>query len=170
VEVRTGDTLGKLAKRHGTTADLLRRANGIRGDVIQPGQRLKSPVGRFSVHVDKGANRLELRLDGGFFKAYSVATGANNYTPVGEFHITDRVERPTWWRPSDGAEIPYGDPEHKIGTHWLAWDRKGFGIHGTDEPETIGQQVSLGCVRMRNEEVGELFLLLPVGTPVSVRD
>ncbi len=170
VSVRPGDTLGKIAARQGTTADYLRKANGIRGDVIHPGQRLKSPRARFTVHIDKAANRLELRLDGRFFKGYTVATGANNHTPVGTFRITDRVERPTWWRPSDGAEIPFGHPEHRIGTHWLAWDRKGFGIHGTDEPESIGQQASLGCVRMLNEEVGELYLLLPVGTVVTVYD
>jgi len=77
---------------------------------------------------------------------------------------------PVWWHPETGERIPYGDPRHRIGTHWLGWDRKGFGIHGTDEPEKIGQPVSLGCVRLRNEDVAELYLLLPIGTKVAVQE
>src|SRR5690606_3265597 len=111
-----------------------------------------------------------LRLDGQFFKRYEVSTGAAANTPVGQFKITDRIVHPDWWHPVTKERIPYGAPGHKIGTHWLGWDVKGFGIHGTDEPEKIGQAVSLGCVRMRNKEVEELFMLLPSGTKVEVKE
>ena len=168
VTVRPGDTLGRIASRHGTTVELLRASNDLTGDNIRSGQRLKVLNQSFTVHINKERNELELRLGDRFFKRYSVSTGEGGNTPVGSFEITDRIVHPDWWHPEDGRRIPYGDPEHRIGTHWLGWNRRGFGIHGTDEPEKIGQSVSLGCVRMLNEEVGELYLLLPRGTQVTV--
>ena len=66
--------------------------------------------------------------------------------------------------------IESGSPENSLGTRWLGFDKKGYGIHGTVEPETIGQQVSQGCVRMLNEDVEELYDLLPRGTRVTVQD
>ena len=101
--------------------------------------------------------------------AYRSRYGGFNKTPVGEFTITDRIAQPTWWRP-DGREIPYGDPENLLGTHWLALNVRGYGIHGTWEPDTIGHQLSAGCVRMLNENVEELFTLVTLGTPVEIRD
>lgn len=168
VVVRSGDTLGRIAREHRTTVELLRMSNQIRGDTISVGQRLKVIQEPFTVHVSKARNELVLKLGGRFFKAYRVSTGAGANTPEGEFRITDRIVHPVWWHPGDGRRIPYGHPDHRIGTHWLGWNVKGFGIHGTDEPERLGEPVSLGCVRMHNDDVGELFNLLPSGTKVFV--
>lgn len=170
VVVRSGDTLGRIAARHGTTVELLRASNQIRGDIVSIGQRLKVLQQPFTVRISKSSNVLTLYLGDHLFKAYSISTGLGGNTPVGEFRITDRIVHPDWWHPDTGRRIPYGDPEHRIGTHWLGWDRRGFGIHGTDEPEKIGQAVSLGCVRMRNEDVAELYMLLPSGTRVIVEE
>lgn len=170
VTVRAGDTLGRIAARHGTTVELLRASNGLSGDNIRQGQRLKVIQKPFTVHVDKSTNELTVKLDGRFFKSYRVSTGEGGNTPVGEFRITDRIEHPDWWHPEHGRRIPYGHPDHRIGTHWLGWDRKGFGIHGTDEPERLGESVSLGCVRMHNDDVEELHMLVPSGTKVIVTE
>jgi len=170
VEVRSGDTLARIAARHGTTVELLRASNQIRGDMVSIGQRLKVVREPFSVQISKSRNVLTLQLGDRFFKAYAISTGLGGNTPVGEFRITDRLVHPDWWHPDHGRRIPYGHPEHRIGTHWLGWDRRGFGIHGTDEPEKIGQSVSLGCVRMRNEDVAELYKLIPSGTRVLVEE
>lgn len=168
VEVGSGDTLGKIAKRAGTTVEVLRMSNQIRGDSIRLGQRLKVLREPFLIRISKERNELVLYLGGRFFKRYVVSTGAGANTPEGEFKITDRIVHPDWWHPESGRRIPYGDPEHRIGTHWLGWNVKGFGIHGTDEPERLGEPVSLGCVRMHNEEVKELHDLVPSGTAVVV--
>ncbi len=168
--VQKGDTLDRIARRLGVTIELLRWSNGLTNDTIRPGMTLTVPVGPVELEVDKSDNLLTVRLAGRFLLEYSVATGRDNCTPTGVFTIVDRVREPTWWRPSDGRPIPYGHPEHELGTHWLAWDLKGYGIHGTSRPETIGTQASLGCVRMRNEDVAEVFALSPVGTRVTVRD
>ena len=71
--------------------------------------------------------------------------------------------------------IPYGDPANILGTHWLALEPtgdtprvSGYGIHGTWDDTSIGKQSSAGCVRMRNSDVEELYVLLPRGTPVLI--
>ena len=89
--------------------------------------------------------------------------------PVGSFVIKDKIQHPPWWRP-DGKQIPYGDPANLLGTHWLSLDVRGYGIHGTWEPETIGQQASAGCIRLLNDDIEELYTLVIVGTPVVIRD
>jgi hypothetical protein len=170
LEVQPGDTLGKIAARADTTIELLKAMNRMTGNQVRLGRKMKVLYEPFAVEIDKSDNVLVLTLGGQFFKRYQVSTGAKANTPVGDFVLTDRIVHPDWWHPETKESIPYGAPGHRIGTHWLGWDVKGFGIHGTDEPEKIGQGVSLGCVRMRNEEVEELYMLLPSGTKIQVRD
>ena len=167
--VAPGDSLEKIAKKFNTTVDLVRKSNDIKGSLIRAGDRLRILQGTFSVAVSKSANDLVLSLDGKFFKRYRVGTGQYNKTPVGDFVINDRIAQPTWWRP-DGKSIPFGDPENLLGTHWLSINVKGYGLHGTWEPDTIGKQLSAGCVRLLNEDIEQLYTLLPLGTPVSIRD
>ena len=170
--VSGGDYLGKLAAKYNTPVGAIRMMNGLHGDNLRIGQRLTLFDGQnheFAVRVNKTHNDLVLTLDGRFFKRYRVSTGAGGRTPAGSFKIVDKIEHPTWYR-SGGAPVPYGDPENLLGTHWLALDVQGYGIHGTWEPETLGRQSSAGCIRLLNEEVEELYNLLPKGTAVTVED
>lgn len=167
--VQPGDSLGKIANQFGTTIELILKSNKVRGTVIQPGQRLRVFSGKWVVRVNKTRNDLVLTLNDTFFKRYRVGTGEYANTPVGEFKIVDRIPQPTWWHP-DGRTIPFGDPENLLGTHWLALNIKGYGIHGTWEPDTIGKQSSMGCVRLVNSDIEELFTILPVGTPVLIEE
>lgn len=167
--VQSGDSLAKLAKKFGTTIELIKKSNNISGSMIKIGDRLRIFSGTFSVNIDKSTNLLDLYLNDVFFKRYRVGTGEYNRTPVGEFTITDRIPQPTWWRP-DGKSVPYGDPDNELGTHWLSLNIRGYGIHGTWEPDTIGKQASAGCVRLVNEEIEELYSILPIGTPVSITE
>lgn len=170
VEVGEGDTLGKIASAHNTTKELIAASNQLRGETVWLGAKLKVVSKPWKVVVDKSDNRLTLYLDGQFFKEYRVSTGRNSITPNGQYKIANRIVHPSWLRPTDKKEILYGDPEHPIGTHWLGWDKEGFGLHGTNRPDQLGRQVSSGCVRLHNRDVGELYLLLPVGTPIVVMD
>ncbi len=167
--VQPGDSLAKLAKKFGTTVELIRQGNNVRGSLIRTGDRMRIFQGNFSIQVDKSDNILDVYLNDVFFKRYPVGTGEYNRTPVGDFKITDRIRKPTWWCP-DGKAIPYGTPENELGTHWLSLDVRGYGIHGTWEPDTIGKQVSAGCVRLLNENIEELYNIIPVGTPVTITD
>jgi lipoprotein-anchoring transpeptidase ErfK/SrfK len=167
--IRSGDTLAVLARRNNTTVDLLQRSNRIQGHVIRVGDRIRILQGEFSIEVNKTRNDLVLRLNDRFFKRYRVGTGEFQRTPVGDFKITDRIAQPTWWR-QDGKAVPYGTTNNVLGTHWLSIDVPGYGIHGTWEPESIGYQMSAGCVRMLNDEVEELYTLVPVGVRVVITE
>lgn len=167
-EVRPGDTLGKIAHQYRTTVDFLKRTNGLSSDVIRPEQKLKVPKGRFAIAVDKSLNQLLLTADNQFIKSYPVATGKENSTPVGTFKITTKIPNPVWWK--EGAAVPADSPENILGTRWLGFDLKGYGIHGTTDPGAIGKQVTAGCVRMSNSDVEELFDIVPSGTEVTIVD
>ncbi|MBP9865547.1 MAG: L,D-transpeptidase family protein [Candidatus Omnitrophica bacterium] len=163
-----GDSLYTIAKKYGTTSALIRRMNGLTKDVIYPGMKLKAVTGKFYVRVDKSQNTLRLFLDETPIKTYLVATGKANSTPTGEFTVKDKLVDPTWYK--SGAIIEPGSPDNHLGTRWLGFDLPGYGIHGTTEPQLIGKQVSHGCVRMRNEDVEELYDILPQGTKVAITD
>ncbi len=166
--VKSGDTLGKIASRSGTTVEFLRRANGLKGDLIRLEQKLKIPKGRFGIVVDKSQNQLLLTEDNQFIKSYPVATGKENSTPVGTFTIVTRIPNPVWYK--QGAVVPPDSPENILGTRWLGIDRQGYGIHGSVDPAAVGQQITAGCVRMTNGDVEELFDIVPVGTEVTIVD
>jgi len=167
-EVESGDTLIKIAQKYGTTVDLLKRNNNLQSDVIRLGQRLRVWTGSFNILVDKSQNILMLKDGNDVVKVYQVSTGTNNSTPVGNFKIVSKLTDPVWFH--KGAVVPPESPENELGTRWLGFDISGYGIHGTIKPESIGQQVTAGCVRMRNREVEELYSLIPMGTAVTVVD
>jgi len=167
-EVKRGDTLGKLSKKYGTTIDLIKANNNLKNDIIRVGQKLRIWTAEFNIHVDKSQNILILKKGNEVLKVYDVSTGENNSTPVGDFKVTTRLVDPVWF--NRGVVVPPESPENVLGSRWLGFDIPGYGIHGTVEPDTIGQQVTAGCVRMRNEEVEELYKIIPLGTKVVVVD
>jgi len=166
--IQPGDSLYKIAKKHDTTIELLQKANSISGAKIYPGDKIKIIKGTFSVFVDKSENILDLKLNETTLKTYRVATGKNNSTPVGSYVIKNKLVDPTWY--SEGAVVPPDSPENILGTRWMGFDLRGYGIHGTTIPQSIGTQDTAGCVRMFNHEVEELYSLLPVGSKVTIVD
>ncbi len=168
--VRAGDSLSAIARKHTTTADLIQLLNRLPGDVIHPGQKLQIPAKSFSVRVSKSKNSLTLLYGGEFFKEYSVGTGRDNCSPEGEFTIVTKLIDPPWFY--DGEVIDPSDERNILGTRWMGFQDPyaTYGIHGTTQPETVGTQSSDGCVRMRNEEVEELFIFLPRGSRVVIEE
>ena len=167
-EVQSGDTLSKIAKKYSTTVELIKRSNGLKTDVIQAGRKLRIWTGVFSMAVDKSQNKLTLKSNDEIIKVYDVATGAENCTPVGTFTIKSRIPNPVWYK--DGEAIPPESPENILGTRWLGFDLASYGIHGTTQPESIGQQTTQGCVRMLNKDVEELYSIVPLETEVVIVD
>ena len=174
--VESGDYLQKIARKYNTTIALIKIMNGMQSDTIRIGERLSVFTGTFDVEVSKSKNTLDLLLNKKLFKRYAVGTGEFGKTPAVSFVIYDKIIEPPWTRPSDNRQIEYGDPENVLGTRWMALraptapELSGFGIHGTWERESIGFQSSAGCVRMYNEDVEELFDLLPRKTIVTIKD
>ena len=175
--VLANDAIKNIARKYGTTVEMIVKGNELkRPDVIQPGQRLKVYNGKMSVVVSKSRHDLLLSSNGRFFKRYPVATGRYEKTPVGSFVVADRIPEPPWHR-DDGKIIPFGDKENILGTRWMAIkatgstpEIKGYGIHGTSDNASIGKSESAGCIRLKNEDVEELFEMVPIGTPVVIEE
>lgn len=166
-QVNKNDTLGKIARTYGTTVELIKIRNKLTSNLIRDGQRLSIWAAPFSIYVNKTTNHLSLDLDGKAVKIYLVSTGkSDTTTPVGSFVIKDRYPDPTWFH--HGDIVPPGSEKNFLGTRWLGFDKPKYGIHGTIYPELIGQSVSGGCVRMKNEDVEELYDMVPVNTKVTI--
>jgi hypothetical protein len=166
--IASGDTLGKIARKLGTTLELIKRRNHMESDAIMPGHKLSVWSMPFTIHIDKSDNTLTLKTGGEIVKVYPVSTGKDNSSPIGQFTIKDRFENPVWFH--KGEVVPANDPKNLLGTRWLGFDLPKYGIHGTLYPDMIGQQVSSGCIRMRNEDVQELYEYIAVGTAVTIED
>lgn len=166
--VQAGDTLGKIAQSFSTTYEMLQRLNGLKNSRIRVGQTLKILGGDFELVVRKGKFVMDLLLDGQFIKRYTVGLGVDGCTPLGEFTVKNRIPKP-----ADGS-WPHGHPKHRLGSHWLGLKseagHKGYGIHGCrpSENDQLGGECSKGCVRMTNEDVAEVFDIVPVGTVLRV--
>ncbi|MFA5270991.1 MAG: L,D-transpeptidase family protein [Candidatus Omnitrophota bacterium] len=166
--VKPNDSLGKIAKEYNTTIELIKRANNLSRDVIRPGDKFKVNNCKFAIVVDKSQNLLFLKNGDDIIKTYVISTGKNNSTPVGTFKIVNKQTNPTWFKA--GAVVPPDSPENILGTRWMGFDLKSYGIHGTTDPDALGKQITAGCVRMRNSEVEELYDIVPVGTEVTIVD
>ncbi|MFH1460497.1 MAG: divergent PAP2 family protein [Candidatus Omnitrophota bacterium] len=167
-EVQPGDSLYKIAKNHNTTVDLIMKSNNLKDSLINPGMKLKIEKSVFSIEVIKSEVKLVLKANGEALKVYPIGIGANNSTPVGEFKITNRIIDPVWYK--TGAIVPAGSEDNILGTRWLGISEPGYGIHGTVDKQPITQQQTQGCVRMINEDVEELFIIIPVGTQLVIRN
>ena len=99
-------------------------------------------------------------------RMYEVAVGKPaTPSPTGEFQVVSRIPNPTWYTP--GKIVPPG-PGNPLGTRWIGLSQKGYGIHGTNVPRSIGKAASHGCIRMRKADVEELFALVNVGDAVEI--
>lgn len=107
----------------------------------------------YSITINTKQHTLTLFQDGKVHKVYPVAVGKPaTPTPKGTFRIMNKQVNP-------------GGP---YGVRWMGLNSPGIGIHGTNNPASIGRSVSNGCIRMQNKAVTELFSLVLVGTIVKI--
>ena len=112
-----------------------------------------APVRRIVISLTD--RKLAVIEDGAVVKIYDTAVGApKNPSPVGTYQVLNRIALPTYYAP--GKVIPPGK-KNPLGTRWIGLSLKGFGIHGTNVPKSIGRAASHGCIRLRNDDVEELF-------------
>ena len=124
----------------------------------------EDPTRRLIVSI--ADRKIVLIEDGQVVKTYPIAVGKKSTpSPSGSFHIASRVVKPTWYQP--GKMVGPG-PANPLGTRWMGLGFKGYGIHGTNMPNSIGKAASHGCIRMRNHDVEALFELVQVGDPVDL--
>lgn len=123
-----------------------------------------------SLVISKSKHVLQVYVNETLIYTFPVATGKSHLTPEGEFTIANKVKNPWYLR----KNIPGGDRRNPFGTRWMGLSVPNtggykYGIHGTNNPYSIGRSVSAGCIRMRNKDVEWLFSHIPVGTKVIIR-
>jgi len=111
-------------------------------------------------------HKLALVEDGQVKKVYTVAVGKpSTPSPIGIFTIERRVANPTYQH--NGKIVPPG-PRNPVGTRWMGLSKHGYGIHGTNEPSSIGKAASHGCIRMAKADLEELYPLVAEGDTVEL--
>ena len=155
--------------------------SNVKAAAVQPTPVLTSPAGAqlaASTNVQTaGARKIvvsipERRLAiverGRVKRVYRVAVGAHESpSPTGRFRIVNKVARPGYWH--NGTVVAPGS-DNPVGSRWIGLDLAHYGIHGTNEPDSIGQAASHGCVRMGQRDLEELFAKVRVGDEVEIAD
>jgi lipoprotein-anchoring transpeptidase ErfK/SrfK len=117
--------------------------------------------------INVPARRLALVQGATLVRAYPIAVGRPwTQTPRGSFHILQKAKDPTW-APKGRPPVPPG-PGNPLGHRWMRISPDGYGIHATNEPNSIGQARSHGCIRMSRADAEDLFDRVVVGTPVEI--
>ena len=141
----------------------LEMREAIAGDKPQPAV-CAEPCRRIVVSIPD--RKLVLLEGNDVRKVYPIAVGApGTPTPAGTYTIITRVPNPSYCK--SGKVIPPGTTS-PVGTRWMGLSLKGYGIHGTNRPSSIGKAASHGCIRLRNEDIEQLFELIQIGDIVEL--
>ena len=165
-QVSSGVGVGSAIGSDGVEAAraLQSQAAGIGG---VPGGRHGTGQGDYRIVINIPAYRLSLFRGDELVREYPIAVGkAVSPSRVGTCTIVHKVKNPTWFPPDGRPPVPPG-PDNPVGSRWMGLSWPGYGIHGTNNPASIGKAVSLGCIRMRDEDARELYDIVPVGTQVE---
>jgi L,D-transpeptidase ErfK/SrfK len=158
---KPGETLSIIAINYRTSLERLLHANNIENpNQLTIGQEINIPglaspnTIPYTIWVSLSKKSLILYYNYVMVKTYPIAVGRMlEQTPVGDFVIVNREPNP-------------GGP---FGAMWLSLSKIHYGIHGTNNPSSIGKAVSAGCIRMYNDDVLELASIVPNGTSVFIR-
>lgn len=181
--VQPGDALSRIASREKlmTHWKLIQRVNRLNSpNTIRVGQSLKLVRGPFHAIVDKSDYRLDVYHGPAgqpslwtYVTSFPVGLGEDDSTPSGRFVVrtNSKLENPAWVNPRNPAERYAGDdPDNPIGEFWVGIDglgddavHTGLGLHGTIEPESIGMQRSMGCIRLGADDVAIVYEMLAEG-------
>ncbi len=136
----------------------------LRREVANREKSKAEPIRQIVISIPD--RKLALLVDGVVVKTWRTAVGTESTpTPGGNYTIINRVSNPSYYLP--GKVIAPG-PSNPVGTRWIGLSLKGFGIHGTNNPGSIGRKASHGCVRLKNPDVEELFDLVRIGDVVEL--
>ena len=178
--VKPGDSLTRIVNREKLQVDwrLIQWVNALeRPERIQVGQHIKVLRGPFHAEIDKSTHRLDLYMGEGperaFVRSYDVGLGSKDSTPLGRFQVRKghKLVNPMWTNPHTGEFYPADDPKNPIGEYWMGLKgldatnsgERSFGIHGTIEPESIGMDSSMGCIRLQDGEIDMIYAVMAEG-------
>ena len=180
VKVQPGHSLTVLAKSFDITPEFLARVNNISDPRrLRAGAELKAIKGPFHAVVSKSTFTMDFYLgDAGtsastYITTFRVGLGSDLSTPTGTWLVTrgGKLVNPKFWGTGDLPPVEADDPKNPLGERWLQLDgiageavgKEGYGIHGTIEPDSIGKNMSLGCIRLVDEDIKLVYDLLTDG-------
>lgn len=180
-KVGSGDRLSKIARDHRVGYNLLASINGLSDPGrIRLGQSVKYIRGPFHAVIDKSEFRMDIYIGKPdsqgrrlYVRSFRVGLGENDSTPVGSWIARrgSKVENPAWTNPRTGQFYERDHPENPIGEYWIGLEGTDastssldqYGIHGTIDPESVGTQASMGCVRLNDDDIALVFEMMAEG-------
>jgi lipoprotein-anchoring transpeptidase ErfK/SrfK len=124
------------------------------------------------LEISLSRRRVTLYRDTTRLEEYPIGIGRAGWeTPMGTFQVRQMQEYPIWIHPFTDERIPGGTSHNPLGTRWIGFWTDGHvwvGLHGTNNPASVGTAASHGCIRMHNADVEALFARIELGTPVRV--
>ncbi len=179
--VKRGEILSTIGKQYKVPWEILSKINQVRPEDLPEGEMIKVINGPFHARVYLSTFTMDLYLQNNtFVRSFPVGVGkAGNETPTGRWRVKrdGKQIKPSWPDPVTHKLLHHGDEGYALGSRWIglegikgaAKNRTGFGIHGTEEAETIGTESSRGCIRLHNGDVIFVYnLLVPVHSLVEV--
>ncbi len=192
--VEKNDNLTRIAHKIGLSAEpmFIARINGMANpNRLGLGQKLKIVRGPFHAVVDKSDYRMDIfvgerPVPGGgkprwtYVRSFRVGLGEGGSTPLGLFAVREnsKLINPHWVNPRTGEKFDRDNPANPIGERWIGLEgleagntaAAGYGIHGTIQPESIGQEMSMGCIRMAAPDVETVYdMLMPTVSTVRIQ-
>ena len=177
--VQPGESLAVIARKYAVTPNLLARINQLPNkNLIQAEQTLKGVQGPLRAVVHKKRIGLNVDLADTVVRLVRVGLGEDGSTPTGQWRVKNKLVNPTYYPPRGGKLVPADAPDNPLGERWIglegidgeAMGKQKYGIHGTIEPQSIGKSMSMGCVRLRNDDIEKLYdLLVPNASLVEIR-
>lgn len=176
--IQSGDYIARLAPKWKVPQQFVVNINNVNPSKLLVGQKIKFVKGPFHARVVKSDYRMDIFLkdSGGqpvYVCSFPVGLGEGDSTPLGRWIIEPgrKVKNPGWANPRTGQQYAPDDPTNPIGEYWLALKGTdpatepigGYGIHGTIAPESIGNMMSMGCVRLRDADIEQVFNMLQDG-------
>lgn len=180
-QVKPRESISSIARTNKVPYEILMEVNRIKHPrSVQAGKEIKLIHGPFHAIVYRSTFTMDLYLQKTFVRSFRVGLGQlGRETPTGLWRVKrdGKLIKPPSADPESGKLLRYGDPGYALGSRWIglegikgaAKNRTGFGIHGTEELETIGAESSRGCIRLHDSDVIFVYnLLVPVHSLVEV--
>ena len=175
-QVAKGDYFSTIAPKYKVPYEIIMSVNGITDETKLPRRKIKIVKGPFRVRVQLSKFNLDLYLQDQYVKSYKVGIGKpgeKTTTPTGRWRLNfaGKSDKGPTWYPESGKKVLASDPEYPLGARWIpitcyegdGVGRTGFAIHGTNDPKSIGTRCSLGCIRLRDDDVIEVYNMLAAG-------
>jgi lipoprotein-anchoring transpeptidase ErfK/SrfK len=177
--VQSGERLSSIAAKNDVTWQLLSRINKTDPKRLRSGSTIKVVKGPFFAVVTKSKFRMDIYLGGPggadsmYVTSFAVGLGKNDSTPTGTWQVQtgNKILHPTYYSPENQGVIAADDPKNPLGGFWIglegvdgeALDKHSYGIHGTIDPDSIGKQASMGCIRLAHDDIALTFEMLVEG-------